>query len=93
MADEPKAPAPATPPGGLLGTLFEKLGVRNLMYQLGGRKAAVGGGAIGAITLVAQSNMADWPKAIACAAIAIVAASVSFGIGMEDGRRAEGGDK
>jgi hypothetical protein len=84
MVDDKDAPAPAPPPAGLLGTIFEKLGVRNLMYQLGGRKAAVGGGAIGAITLVAQSGMADWPKAIACLAIAVVAASVSIGIAVED---------
>jgi hypothetical protein len=88
MADETANDTVKPVPGGLLGTLFEKLGVRSLMYQLGGRKAAVGGGAIGAITLVAQSGMADWPKAIACLAIAIVAASVSLGIAVEDKGRA-----
>jgi hypothetical protein len=88
MADETANDTTKPAPSGLLGTLFEKLGVRSLMYQLGGRKAAVGGGAIGAITLVAQSGMADWPKAIACLAIAIVAASVSLGIAVEDKGRA-----
>lgn len=91
MSEEAKKPDAL--PGGLLGTLFEKLGVRSLMYQLGGRKAAVGGGAIGAITLVAQSGMADWPKAIACAAIAVVAATVALGIGIEDGKKAEAAAK
>jgi hypothetical protein len=90
MADETANDIKKPVPGGLLGTLFEKLGVRSFMYQLGGRKAAVGGGAIGAITLIAQSNMADWPKAIACLAIAIVAASVSIGIAVEDKARPAG---
>lgn len=69
---------------GILSDLLAKVGLRGLMYNLGGRKVVAGGGALGVITLIVQSDMADWPKAIACIAAALVAAAISLGIGMED---------
>ena len=86
MADEPTTPAesPAKEDHGILGNIMGKLGLRGFMYGLGGRKTFVGGGAIGAITLIAQSGMADWPKAIACLAVAIVAAATTVAIALED---------
>lgn len=73
--------------GGLLGGILEKLGVRGLMYQLGGRKAVAGGGALAVCTMIVQSDMSDWPKAVACVAVAIISVGVMFSISSEDSRR------
>lgn len=72
---------------GILGRILDKVGLRGAMHGLGGRKAVVGGGAIGAITLIAQTEMGDWPKAIACLAVGIVAAATTISIALEDKKK------
>lgn len=59
--------------------------IRPLLYKIGGRKVAVGGGALAVVSQIAASNMADWPKAIACLSVALIAALTSVSIGIEDG--------
>jgi len=80
-------PAPkkeAHPDAGFLGKILGAVGVRGLLYNLGGRKVVTGGGALGVCTLIVNSDMSDWPKAIACAAVAVIAAATMFSIGAED---------
>ena len=97
MADEPK-PEDKKPnflsklfsgQGGLLGGLLEKVGVRGVMYQLGGRKVVAGAGALTVISQIVASDMADWPKAFACLGAAAVAAVVAFSISSEDSKKAQ----
>lgn len=78
------------PDAGFLGGLLGKLGIRGLLYNLGGRKILTGGGALGVITLIVNSSMGDWPKAIACLAVAVVAAATTFSIGHEDQGKVKG---
>ena len=75
--------------GGLLGGVLEKIGLRGLIYQVGGRKAVAGGGALAVITLIIQTEMGDWPKAVCCAAAAIVSVGFMFANSMEDSKKTE----
>ncbi len=87
MSDETTTPAtPAKEDHGILGNLMGKIGLRGFMYGVGGRKAFLGGGAMGVITLIAQSGMADWPKAIAIVGVGIVGAATVVAIALEDRR-------
>jgi hypothetical protein len=67
--------------------------IRPLLYKLGGRKVAIGGGALAVVSQIASSTMADWPKAIACLSVALIAALTSMSIGMEDGASKGAGGK
>lgn len=97
MADEPKAEEKKpnffsklfSGQGGLLGGILEKVGVRGVMYQLGGRKAVAGGAALAIISQIVASDMADWPKAVACLGAAAVAAVIAFSISSEDSKKAQ----
>jgi len=82
----PEKPArtPAHPDEGFLGMVLNKVGLRGLFYQLGGRKTVFGGGALGVITLIVQSDMSDWPKAICCASAAVIAVGLMFSVSSED---------
>ena len=85
MGNEPTTPeAPAKEDHGILGNLMGKLGLRGFMYGVGGRKAFLGGGAMGVITLIAQSGMADWPKALAIFGLGMVGAATVLAIALED---------
>lgn len=77
----------AHPDAGLLGKLLGGLGIRGLFYNLGGRKVVAGGGALGVITIIVQTGMADWPKAIACLAVSIIALGTMFSISSEDAKK------
>lgn len=88
MTDETTTPAvPAKEDHGILGNIMGKLGLRGFMHGLGGRKAVVGGGGIGAITLIAQSGMADWPKALAILGVGFVAAATVVAIALDDRKK------
>lgn len=87
-ATKPEEKPSGDPQFGLIGTFLNKLGLRSLFHGLGGRKTVLGGGAIGVITMIVQSDMADWPKAIACGAVAIVATAVTIAIAIEDRKKA-----
>lgn len=63
--------------------------VRPLVYNLGGRKLAAGGGGLAVITLIVNQGPMDWPKAIACLAVAVVAVGTSLSIASEDAREKE----
>ncbi len=92
-ATPPAAPAAPVvkkethPDAGILGKLFGGLGIRGLFYNLGGRKIVAGGGALGVITLIVQTGMADWPKAVACLAVSIIAVGTMFSISAEDSKK------
>lgn len=85
----PVAKKEAHPDAGLLGKLLGGLGIRGLFYNLGGRKVVTGGGALGVITLIVQTGMADWPKAIACLAVSIIAVGTMFSISSEDAKKTQ----
>jgi len=72
------------------GTLSLKW-IRPLLYNLGGRKVAVGGGGLAIISQIVSSAMADWPKAIACLAVAVLCVGTGFGIAHEDAAEKNGG--
>lgn len=84
MAEETKVLGPAKEEHGILATILSKVGLRGLMYNLGGRKVVTGGGALGVCTLIVNSEMGDWPKAIACFGVGIIAAATVISIAMED---------
>ncbi len=91
MADE--TPAPETKPNALLDTLLGAVKldwIRPLIYKVGGRKVAVGGGALAVINQIVMSDMSDWPKAIACLSAALVAGITAFSISYEDGKKVNG---
>lgn len=90
-------PAPGTPPAtpaapkkekhpdaGFLGGLLEKIGLRGVMYHLGGRKTVLGGGALGIIALIINTSMSDTAKAICCASVAVVAVGTVIAHAIED---------
>lgn len=70
--------------GGVLGKTLSLAWIRPLIYNLGGRKLMAGGGGLAVISQVVASDMADWPKAIACLAAAVVAVGTGFTIAHED---------
>ncbi len=71
--------------GGFVAGLVKLDWIRPLLYKIGGRKVAIGGGALAVVSQIASSSMADWPKAIACLSVAVIATLTSISIGMEDG--------
>lgn len=95
MADEPKAEEKKpnflskifSGQGGLLGGILEKVGVRGLMYQVGGRKAVAFGGALAFMSQVVTTEMGDWAKVGCCAAAAVAAAALMFSISLEDSKK------
>jgi hypothetical protein len=58
--------------------------IRGLMHNLGGRKVLVGGGGLAVINMIVTTDMTDWPKAICCLAVAIIAVGTGFSIAHED---------
>ncbi len=88
MAEDEKAPEKK--PNALLDTLLGAVKldwIRPLIYKVGGRKVAVGGGALAVINSIVATDMADWPKAIACFSVAMVAGITAFAISYEDGKK------
>ncbi len=74
----------------LIGTLLGAVKldwIRPLIYKIGGRKVAVGGGALAVINSIVATEMTDWPKAIACFSVAMVAGITAFAISYEDGKK------
>jgi len=57
--------------------------VRALMYNLGGRKVVVAGGGLAIIKTIVDSGPMDWPRAVACLSVAIVAAVTAIAVGMD----------
>lgn len=57
--------------------------VRALMYNLGGRKVVVAGGSLAVIKTIVDSGPVDWPRAVACLGVAIVAAVTAIAVGMD----------
>lgn len=57
--------------------------VRPLMYNLGGRKVVVAGGGMAVIKTIVDSGPMDWPRAVACLSVAIVAAVTAIAVGMD----------
>lgn len=80
----PKAAEKKPHIGGFLGSVLEKVGLRGLMHQVGGRKMVTGGGALGVISMIIATSMGDVAKAVCCASVAIVAAAVVISIAIED---------
>lgn len=58
--------------------------VRPLAYNLGGRKLLVGGGGLAVIGQIVSQGPMDWPKAVACLAVAVVSVGTAFAIASED---------
>lgn len=58
--------------------------IRPLIYNLGGRKLAVGGGGLAIISQIVSSGPMDWPKAVACLAVAIISVGTALSIASED---------
>lgn len=77
----------------VLGGALSFKWIRPLMYNLGGRKMAVGGGGLAIISQIVSSTMADWPKAIACLAVAVLCVGTGFGIAHEDSTTKKGAGK
>lgn len=74
--------------GGAPGLLLKAVKlewVRPLVYNLGGRKLAVGGGGLAVISQIVAAGPMDWPRAVACAAIAVVSVGTALSIASEDG--------
>ncbi len=92
MPDDPKQPEEVKPSPAIdLILKAVKLDwIRPLLYKIGGRKVAVGGGALALMSQVIGSDMADWPKAITCVAVAVLAVGTSLAIGIEDNSKKEG---
>jgi hypothetical protein len=86
MPDEPKKPEEGKGNAILdfVAKTFKLEWIRPLIYNLGGRKLAVGGGGLAVISQIVASGPMDWPKAIACVAVAIVSVGTSFAIASED---------
>ncbi len=77
----------------LIGTLLGAVKldwIRPLIYKIGGRKVAVGGGALAVINSIVATEMTDWPKATACFSVAMVAGITAFAISYEDGKKGNG---
>lgn len=91
MADEPKPGAGAEGGnGGALGLLAKALKlewIRPLIYNLGGRKLAVGGGGLAIISQIVAAGPMDWPKAVACLAVAVVSVGTALSIASEDKKK------
>lgn len=80
--------------GGVLDVLLKAVKlewIRPLIYNLGGRKLAVGGGGLAVIKVIVDGGPMDWPRAIACIAVAIVSVGTAIAIGLEDTKQKEGG--
>lgn len=85
MADEKKNGKLGAVLDGALGAV--KLDwVRPLIWKVGGRKMAMGGGAVVVIQQIALSSASDSVKIAACAAITAVAIGAMFSVGWEDGK-------
>ena len=73
--------------GGAADTLLKAVKlewVRPLIYNLGGRKLAVGGGGLAIISQIVAAGPMDWPKAVACLAVAVVSVGTALSIASED---------
>lgn len=57
--------------------------VRALMYNLGGRKVVVAGGGLTVIKVIVDGGPMDWPRAVACLSVAIVAAVTAIAVGLD----------
>ena len=57
--------------------------VRTLMYSLGGRKVVVAGGGMAVIKVIVDGGPMDWPRAVACLSVAIVAAVTTIAVSMD----------
>lgn len=57
--------------------------IRPLMYNLGGRKMVVAGGALAIIKTIVDAGPMDWPRAVACLSVAITAAVTAIAVGMD----------
>lgn len=91
MPDENAKPTRGEPSanGEVLGTILKAIKlewVRPLIYNLGGRKLAVGGGGLAIISQIVAQGPLDWPKAIACLAVAVASVGTAFAIASEDKR-------
>jgi hypothetical protein len=58
--------------------------IRPLIYNLGGRKVAIGGAASGIIYALTADGNVTWPEAVVCAAVAILGVGISWTIAKED---------
>lgn len=89
MANESAGPADKAP-NGAAGAVLGALGlkwIRPLLYNLGGRKVAVAGGGLALIKTIIDGGTLDWPRAVACLAVALVSVGTALAIGMEDNRK------
>lgn len=57
--------------------------IRPLMYNLGGRKVVVAGGGMAIIKTIVDGGPMDWPRAVACLSVAVVAAVTAIAVGMD----------
>ena len=57
--------------------------IRALMYNLGGRKVVVAGGGMAIIKVIVDGGPMDWPRAVACLSVAIVAAVTTIAVSMD----------
>jgi hypothetical protein len=57
--------------------------IRPLMYNLGGRKVVVAGGGMAIIKVIVDGGPMDWPRAVACLSVAVVAAVTAIAVSMD----------
>jgi hypothetical protein len=57
--------------------------IRPLMYNLGGRKVVVAGGGMAVIKTIVDGGPMDWPRAVACLSVAVVAAVTAIAVSMD----------
>jgi hypothetical protein len=75
---------------GAAGAVLAAVGLkwfRPLIYNLGGRKMAVSAAGLTLIKTIVDGGTLDWPRAVACLAVALVAVGTSLAIGMEDNKK------
>jgi hypothetical protein len=53
------------------------------MYNLGGRKVVVAGGGMAIIKVIVDGGPMDWPRAVACLSVAVVAAVTAIAVSMD----------
>ena len=63
--------------------------LREVVFNVGGRKFIVGGGALAVIDRIVQAagQSFDWPHGIACLSVALVAGFVVFSTALEDSKK------
>ena len=58
--------------------------VRPLIYNLGGRKLALGAGGLTILTVLSSDGVVSWPEAVLAAAVAVIVVGSGWAIARED---------